>query len=472
MAEEAKKTRVVVVGGGPGGYVAAIRAAQLGADVTLVEKAKLGGTCLNVGCIPTKAMLHAAEFAKAPQDAAEWGVYLTLDKLDFGAVVAQKTAVCSKLTGGVAALLKSSKVRVINGEAHFIAPRKLSVCKEDGSSELIEGERIILATGSVPVIPPIDGLRESKYMIDSTGALSLSEVPESLLVIGGGVIGVELACAYCAFGSKVTIIEALPRLCPTIDYELGDLLRKELEKQGIEILTGYKVTRVIDKDTCAEVTAVSETDTRTIPCTKLLAALGRRPYTDDLNLDACGIRYERSKVLVDEYLQTNVAGVYAIGDCVGKIMLAHTASAQGETAAENALGEKNAYAPACVPSCFYTFPEVASTGFTEEQAKERGITYHVGRFPLSANGRSLILNGGNGMIKVIVGDELNEVLGVHIIGPSASELVNEANLLITMEGTAAEDLLSIHAHPSVSEAIREAFLASEGRAIHIPNKKK
>lgn len=472
MAEEVKKTHVVVVGGGPGGYVAAIRAAQLGGDVTLIEKANLGGTCLNVGCIPTKAMLHAAEFAKAPHEAEKWGVHLSLDKLDFNAVVAQKSAVCSKLTGGVAALLKSNKVRVVNAEARFVAPRKLSVHKADGSSEIIEAERIIIATGSVPVIPPIEGLRESEYMIDSTGALNMTEVPESMLVIGGGVIGVELACAYRAFGSKVTIVEALTRICPTLDHELGDQLHKELEKQGIEIFTGYKVMRVVDKAGYAEVTAASETDTRTFQCAKLLAALGRRPYTDGLNLDACGIRYERSKVLVDECLQTNVAGVYAIGDCVGQIMLAHTASAQGEVAAENAMGAKTVYAPACVPSCFYTFPEVASTGLTEEQAKERGIAYHVGRFPLSANGRSLILNDGVGMIKVIIGDELNEVLGVHIIGPSASELVNEANLLITMEGTTEEDLLSVHAHPSVSEAIREAFLASEGRAIHIPNKKK
>lgn len=471
MSEEKKGLRVVVVGGGPGGYVAAIRAAQLGGSVTLVEKEHLGGTCLNIGCIPTKAILQAAHYADSVNDAGKWGVHLHLERIDFRKVIGQKQAVCSKLVGGVSALLKGNQIRVIMGEARFSGRKTLTVKKADGSEEKVEGDRLIIATGSVPVIPPIEGLRESAHMIDSTGALNLTEIPESMVVIGAGVIGLELACAYRAFGTQVTVIEALPRICPTLDWEMGDILRREMERQGVRFYTGYQVTRVADKEDGAEITASSDHDTQVFRCTKVLAALGRRPYIDGLNLDAGGIRYERNRILVDGGLRTNVEGVYAIGDCVGKVMLAHTASAMGETAAENAMGGQKQYAPACVPSCFYTSPEIASTGLSEEQAKEQNLRYHVGKFPLSGNGRSLILNGGSGMVKVLVGDELNDVLGVHIVGPNASELINEGNLLISMEGTVDEDILSIHAHPSVSEAIREACLASEKRAIHTINRK-
>lgn len=470
VAENNQKLKVVVIGGGPGGYVAAIRAAQLGADVSLVEKEHLGGTCLNVGCIPTKAMLHAAEYVNAVREAGKWGVHLSLDHIDFSEVIGQKKAVCSKLVSGVQGLLRANKVRVIMGEARFTGLRALSVQKGDGTTERIEADRIVIATGSVPVLPPIEGLRESKHTIDSTGALNLQEIPKSMVVIGGGVIGVELACAYRAFGTDVTIVEALPRICPTLDWEMGDILRRELEKQGIHFYTGYKVTKVIDRPDGAEVTAASETETKTFSCEKILAALGRRPYIDGLDLDAGGIKYEKNRILADDELKTNVPGVYAIGDCVGKVMLAHTASAMGEVAAENAMGAHNVYDPACVPSCFYTFPEIASTGLSEEQAKEQKIAYHVGKFPLSANGRALILNGGSGMVKVLVGDELNDVIGVHIVAPNASEMINEGNLLISMEGTVDEINLSVHAHPSVSEAIREACLASEKRAIHMVNR--
>lgn len=470
MVKENGPFHMIVIGGGPGGYVAAIRAAQLGAEVTLVEKEHLGGTCLNIGCIPTKAMLHAAEYVNAADEAGKWGVHLKLDRIDFGQVIGQKQAVCGKLVGGVQALLRANKVRVVMGTARFTGIKTVCVKKEDGTEEILKGDRVILATGSVPVIPPIEGLRESRYMIDSTGALNLKEIPASMVVIGGGVIGVELACAYRAFGTEVTIIEALPRICPTLDWEMGDILRGELEKQGIRFFTGYKVTKVADTEEGAEVTAASESDTKVFTCGRILAALGRRPYIDGLCLDAGGVKHEKGRVQVSDELKTSVEGVYAIGDCVGRVMLAHTASAMGETAAKNAMGARKVYDPACVPSCFYTFPEIASTGLSEEQAKEKKIPYHVGRFPLSANGRALILNGGSGMIKVLVGDELNDVIGVHIVSPNASELINEANLLISMEGTVEEAALSIHAHPSVSEAFREACLASEKRAIHIVNR--
>ena len=471
MSEEKNNLRVVVIGGGPGGYVAAIRASQLGGSVTLVEKEHLGGTCLNIGCIPTKAMLHAAEYAGCAGKAEEWGVHLRLEHIDFAAMMDQKQAVCSRLVGGVASLLRSNKVRVIMGEARFTGVREIAVKKEDGTQETVTGDRFIIATGSVPVIPGIEGLRESRYMIDSTGALGLSEIPDSMVIIGAGVIGVELACAFRAFGTRVTIVEALPRICPTLDWEMGDILRREMEKQGIQFYTGYKVTKVADTEKGAEVTAASDGDTRVFSCDKVLAALGRRAYIDGLAPDAGGIKHERGRILVNDQLMTNVDGVYAIGDCIGKVMLAHAASAMGELAAENALGQSRPYNPACIPSCFYAFPEIASTGLSEEQAKEQNIPYHVGKFPLSGNGRSLILNGGKGMVKVLVDDELNGVLGVHIVGPSASELINEGSLLISMEGTVDEEIATVHAHPSVSEALREACLAAGGRAIHAINRR-
>lgn len=467
-----EKKKILVVGGGPGGYVAAIRAAQLGGEVTLVEKEHLGGTCLNVGCIPTKAMLHASEFVKGVAEAEGCGVDLTLKEIDWDRVIGRKNEVIKTLVGGVSGLLARSKVRVVEGRAKFIGIGRVCITTEAGE-EIVEPDRIILATGSRPSCPPIEGLRESAYAIDSTGALSLKECPEEIVILGGGVIGVEFACAFNAFGSKVTIIEALPRLIPTLDGGISDQLARLLEEQGIELHLNTRVTGVTDSADAATVcTKASDGTEQQFTTRKLLVALGRKPYVEDLGLDEAGIKTENGHIVVNKRLQTSAPGVYAIGDCVGQIMLAHTASAQGECAAENALGEPRDYAATAIPSCIYAFPEVASVGLTEEQAKEQGLAYHVGVFPLSANGRSLILNGGKGTVKVLVGDELGEVLGVHVLGPNATEIIGEAAVAMEMEATAEEIINTVHAHPSVSEALREAFLASEGRAIHIPNKKR
>lgn len=466
------KTKLVVIGGGPGGYVAAIRAAQLGAEVTLVEKEHLGGTCLNVGCIPTKALLHPAELVRSAQEAAAFGVHMKLEEICWSETLAYKDSVVKKLTDGVGGLLRSNGVTVIRGTASFLKAKTIEIAKSDGSHQILEADKFIIATGSVPVMPPIPGLRESKYVVDSTGALSMEEMPKSMLIIGGGVIGIEFACALKAFGCSVTVVEALPRLAPALDGEMAGLLAKQLKTQGIELLLEHKVASVADGEAEATVTVEHGGASIELKAEKVLCAVGRRPYTDGLNLEAAGIRSERGKILVDEYLETSIPGVYAIGDCLAQIMLAHTASAQGETAAENAMGEKKAYQPACVPSCIYSFPEIAGVGLTEEQVKEKGITYHVGRFPMLANGRALIANGGEGMVKVLVGDELDEILGVHILGPGATEQIAEAALAISMEATVDEIIDTIHAHPTVTEAVREAVLAGEGRAIHIPNKVK
>lgn len=467
-----EQKHIVVIGGGPGGYVAAIRAAQLGARVTLVEKKHLGGTCLNVGCIPTKALLHSAEFARSAREGAAFGVHTTLERVEWPQVLAYKDSVVKTLVKGVEGLLRGGKVTVVDGMARFIKPKTVEIRKADGSCELLEADRFIIATGSVPVMPPIEGLRESRCVVDSTGALNMETLPTSMAIIGGGVIGIEMAFALNALGCRVTIVEALPALAPTVDQEMAALLAKSMEKQGIELRLNSKVMGIVDGEESAKVRISSNGGDSELEAEKVLCAVGRRPYIDDLTCEEGGIRTEKGRILVDDCLETSVPGVYAIGDCTGQGMLAHTASAMGEIAAENAMGEKNAYRPNCVPSGIYGFPELAGVGLTEEQAREKKIPYHVGRFPLVGNGRALIANGGEGMVKVLIGDELDEILGVHILAPNAMEMIGEAAVAIQMEATDRELIETIHSHPTVTEAIREAVLSAQGRAIHMPNKAK
>lgn len=464
-----KMTRVLIIGGGPGGYVAAIRASQLGASVTLVEQGKIGGACLNVGCIPTKALLHAASYVNTAQDAERCGVHLKLERVDFAAVQAHKDSIVKQLTGGVAGLLRANQVKVIEGTARLTGAEAVSVRNPDGGTMCIEADRIILATGSAPVLPPVEGLRESAYAIDSAGALALTEIPKRLLVIGGGVIGAELAAAFRSFGSETTIVEALPRLAPSLDGEMSQLLLETLRKQGITVYTDSRVVRVTDTPGGAEALVRTPAGTQTLVADQVLAAVGRRPATSSLNLDGAGIRHTGGRIEVNERMETNVRGVYAIGDCANAVMLAHVASAQGEVAAENAMGGNAVYSPLTCPSCIYTFPEFAAVGLTEEAAKAKAIPYRMGRFPLRANGRALIQNGGCGMVKVIVGDAMDEVLGVHICGPGAAELIGACAAYIGLEATAEEIIGTVHAHPTVSEAVREAALSAQGRALHIVN---
>ena len=464
--------KVLVIGGGPGGYVAALRAAQLGADVTLVEKKKLGGTCLNVGCIPTKAILHPAGLLREMQEADKLGLSVSVNGVDWDRVQEYKNGIVEKLTGGVGALLKGAGVKVVYGTASFTAPKTLLI-RSEGNEETVTADRIIIATGSEPAVPPIPGLRESRNVIDSTAALSLPQLPKTLLVLGGGVIGVEFACAMQALGVQVEILEALPRITPPLDGEIAGRLASQLKSQGVKVNVSHKVTAVEDTENGVRVKAEAKGEEKIFEAETLLCCVGRRPYTAELAPEAGGIQTERGKILVNEYLETAVPGVYAVGDCVGQIMLAHTASAQGETAAENACGDvPQAYDPAAVPSCVYSIPEAAGAGLTEEQVKEKEIPYHTGKFPLSGNGRALIADGGKGFVKVLVGDEGNRILGVHILGHAATELIAEAALAIGMKATAEDVFGTIHAHPTVSEAVREAFLASENRAIHTANRKK
>lgn len=469
-AKKAGDTSVVVVGGGPGGYVAAIRAAQLGGKVTLIEKNKLGGTCLNVGCIPTKVLLHAAEALTEAKHMDNLGIQVSVNGIDWKAVQSRKEAVTNQLVNGVTGLMKANKIRVIEGTASFASKTALEVVKKDGTKENVPFDKVILATGSVPAVPPIPGVKENAACVDSTGALAFDHVPETLLVIGGGVIGMELATAYSRFGAKVTVVEAMPKLLPMMDGELTAMLRKKMEASGVTILTEAKVQSVEAAPVGAKVQVEVGGKVESFEAEKVLVAVGRRTDTEALGLDKVGIAHDRGRITVNDKMETNVPNIYAIGDCLGKVMLAHVASAQGEVAAENALGETAVYDGKTNPSCVYTDPEFAGVGLTEEKAKEEGIAYQVGKFPLMANGKALIMNGGEGMIKFIIGKEYGEVLGVHILGPRATDLIGECALAIGMEATVDEIYATIHAHPTVTEAVREAALAATKRAIHIPNK--
>ena len=464
--------KVVVIGAGPGGYVAAIRLAQLGAEVILIEKDKLGGTCLNVGCIPTKVLLHCAEVVTNLGEAQELGVKVDSSSINWDKVQEKRKKISSQLVMGVGSLVKANKIKLIEGSASFVDKHTLNIVKKDKTEEKLTFDKLIIASGSVPAIPPIPGVKECPACIDSTAALELDKVPKSMLVIGGGVIGIEMATAYSAFGTKVTIVEALSKILPLMDAELSKMLKKSMQEKNIEILTGTKVLSVENTELGAKVNVETEQGNKSFEAEKVLVAVGRRTYTESLNLAAAGIANDRGRITVNDKMQTNVEGIYAIGDCLGKVMLAHVASAQGEVAAENIMGANKQFNGATSPSCVYTDPEFAGVGLTEEQAKEQNKDYEVGRFPLAANGKALIANGGQGVVKVIKGKEYNEILGVHILGPRATDLIAEAALMIGMEATAEDVIETIHAHPTLTEAVREAVLASEGIAIHIPNKKK
>jgi dihydrolipoamide dehydrogenase len=464
---------IIVIGGGPGGYVAAIRAAQLGAKVTLVEREHLGGTCLNIGCIPTKCLLHSAELMESiRKEGAMLGVEADNVRINFPQVMAHKNEISKKLTGGVAALLKMNKVTKVDGEAKFTAPGKLSVKKPDGSVENMTADAIILATGSVNSTPPIPGLRENPNCIDSTGALSLEKLPKSMVVIGAGVIGLELACAYAAFGTKITVVEALDHMLPMLDGDLTKIGLAHMKKMGMEFNMECPVQSVEDSPVGAKVVCRNKADqTVSFEAEKVLVAVGRRANTASLDLEAGKLDNDRGRIIVNDKMETSVPGVYAIGDCVmGYAQLAHTASVMGEVAAENIMGIEAHYDQRTNPTCVYIEPEAASVGLTEEQCKAQGLDYKVGKFPMAANGKALILNGGEGLVKIIAGKEFGEILGMHIIGPRATDLIAEGALAIGEEMTLDEIISTIHSHPTVTEAMREAALQAEKRAIHTGNK--
>lgn len=465
------KRKVGIIGGGPGGYVAAIKLSQLGAEVTLFEKEKLGGTCLNVGCIPTKVLLHYSELMDEIKAAERLGLKIKDTTLSWDKVQDHRLSVSNRLVDGVESLMKTNKIKVIRGTASFISKDEIQVSNDEKERQIYKFDSIIIATGSAPAMPLIEGLIETDNIINSTGALELKSVPKSLTVIGGGVIGLELADAYMGFGAKVNIIELMPKILSNMEESLSVELKKILEKKGMQFNMNSKVISIEDKKEEVTVTFESNGKKNVITSEKVLVAIGRKPYTEKLGLEKIGVNIDRGRIVVNKYMETNVPGIYAIGDCIGDIMLAHVASEQGEIAAENIMLNKKAYEDVVIPSCVYTNPEFASVGLTESCVKEKGIEYNVGVFPLVANGKALISNGGIGSVKVITGKEFKEILGVHILGPRATDLIAEAALAIKMEATTEDIIETIHAHPTLSEAFREAVLGTENMMIHMPNKK-
>jgi len=463
-----KQGNVVVVGGGPAGYVAAIRASQLDGKVILIEKDSLGGTCLNRGCVPTKALLHSVGVLESARKGKGCGVDVGDIIIDFAKMMSHKDTVVKTLVSGVQYLMKSNAIEVIKGTGRLISPTEVEV--DSGQKESVRGDRIILTPGSIPSVVPIPGV-DGSGVITSDDALRLTEIPQSLLVIGGGAIGVEFATIFAKLGTEVTIVEMLPQIIPTEDLELAKSLKGVLEREGIKIFTGAQVGRIEDDSEGDKLVTVNTGEgEQKLTAELVLVAVGRKPSLEGLGLEGVGIKTERGSIIVNDRMETGVPGIYAAGDAVGGILLAHVASAEGEVAAENALGKDSVMDYRVVPRCIYTMPEIAAVGLTESQAKEEGLDLKVGRFPFSANSKALISGQRDGFVKVLSDAGSGEIYGVHIFGPRATELISEATLAMGMEATVAEISSTIHAHPTLSEAVREAALDAEGMAVHMPRK--
>ena len=465
----AERYDLVVIGAGPGGYVAAIRAAQLGMKVACVEKrATLGGTCLNVGCIPSKAMLDSSEvYAQAKGQMARHGVKVGEVGLDLSTMLARKDKVVKSNTDGIVYLFKKNKIASMLGTARLAGPGKVAV-KGSDKETILEAKSILLATGSEPVelsVLPFDG----KMVVSSTEALCFDKVPQHLIVVGGGYIGLELGSVWKRLGAKVTVVEFLPNILPLTDREIADQLHRSLRKQGLEFHLEHKVTGADKKDGQVVVKATGKNGEVQFTGDRVLAAVGRRPFTGGLGLKEAGVSVDErtGRVPVDENFQTNVAGVYAIGDLIEGPMLAHKAEEDGVACVERLAGKKTPVHYDTVPSVIYTWPEVASVGQTEEQLKQAGREYKVGKFPFSANPRARCMDETEGLVKILADAKTDRVLGVHIFGPRASDMIAEAVAVMEYSGS-AEDLARIcHAHPTLSEAVKEAALAVDKRAIHI-----
>ncbi|MDC1207766.1 dihydrolipoyl dehydrogenase [Litorivicinus sp.] len=471
---------VIVIGAGPGGYVAAIRAAQLGFKTACVEKwigkdkkPSLGGTCLNVGCIPSKALLESShKYEEALHGLELHGVLVAKPKLDLGGMLNRKDSIVSNLTGGIAGLFKTNGVTHLAGSGKLLANKHVEFTNHQGAVEVFETSYVILATGSVPVnIPPAP--LTGDLIVDSTGALEFSSVPKKLGVIGGGVIGLELGSVWSRLGSDVTIFEALDDFLAIADQQIAKESRKIFSKQGLSIMTGTLVKGTEVKGKKVSVTYSSQAGDKTESFDKLIVAVGRRPFTDSLLADGCGVNQdERGFIEVNDVCETAIPGVYAIGDVVRGPMLAHKGSEEGVMVAERIAGKHAEVNYDTVPSVIYTHPEVAWVGKTEEQLKQEGVAYNVGIFPFAASGRAMAANETAGMVKMLADESTDRILGVHIVGPAAGDMVAQA--VIAMEfGASAEDIaMTMFAHPTVSEALHEAALAVHGHAIHIANKRK
>jgi dihydrolipoamide dehydrogenase len=463
------RMKIAILGGGPGGYVAAIRAAQLGAEVTLIEKDKVGGTCLNRGCIPTKVLLHTSvEMENVNKEFKEIGIDITGAVINWKQLQSRKDKIIRKLVAGVDNLLKSNKVTKISGEGSFKSKNEIIV-KNGGSETIVDFDYAVIATGSIPVIIPLPGVN-LPGVITSDEVLSLSEVPKSMAIIGGGVIGTEIASVYSTLGCKVSIVEMLPNIVANMDKDIVQPLKEKLIKSGVDIYLNTKVVSISESTEGLMLNATSEQGELSITAEKVLLSIGRKPVTENLNLDNIGVKTDRGRILVNKNMQTNIDNIFAVGDCNGGVMLAHVASAEGTFAVEKIMNKKPQIDFKTIPYCVYTKPELAGVGMTEEQAKEKGYDIKVGIAPMFINGKSMIESDTDGIAKYITDAATGEILGLHMAGPRATDLIVEGALAIRLEATVDEITSTIHAHPTVGEILHEAAHAVHGQAIHIPKK--
>lgn len=456
--------KVIVIGAGPGGYVAAIRAAQLGAEVTVIEKGSLGGTCLNVGCIPTKALLSSVSVLRQIRTAGEFGINVGKVEPDFPGIVSRAKKIVEELSKGIGFLFKKNGVKLIRGRGEVIEPGKVRVTSESASAEEFEADAIIVAVGSVPAMPelfPFDG----KTVITSNEALGLADVPDRLLVVGGGAIGVEFACIFSALGANVNLVEMMPQLLPGEDAEVAEELGKSLKCREIDVYTGVKLQEIgrgQDKGISARLSSGDE-----LKADMVLVAVGRVPDTVNIGAERLNLLDEKGFIRVDEKMLTSAAGIYAVGDAVGGMLLAHKASEEGVAAAENAMGLDAKMDYGIIPRCIFTQPEIACVGVSEETARAEGKELKIGKFPFSSLGKARASGETEGMVKIISDAATDEILGIHIIGAGATDLIGEAALAMKLEATAEDIAGTIHPHPTFGEALKEASLAVDGKAIHI-----
>jgi len=455
---------MVILGGGPGGYVAAIRAAQLGAKVVVVEKDQLGGTCLNQGCIPTKALVAGAEILRMLRKGAEFGIIANDPVVDFSRFMERKNRVVQRLAAGINYLFKKNKIQLVKGIGKLVSSNTVQVVREDGCQEELVAANIILATGSRPALIPSLGY-DGQRVITSDEILTLSEVPKSLLVIGGGVIGCEFACIFSELGTKVTIAEVMPSILPAIDKEASRLMQILFKKRGIDIKTGILIKEISKGQDNVGVILENGEELR---AEKILISVGRAFNTEEIGLDTVGVETGlKGEVVINSRMQTSVRNIYAIGDITNRIQLAHVASTQGIVAVENIMGMEREMDYDSVPSCIFTSPEVAAVGISSEMAEEKGIVVKIGKFPFMASGKAMAAGEAEGFVKIIAEAESDRILGVSIVGPHATDLIAEAGLAIRLEATAGQLANTIHAHPTLAEAVMEAAEAVHGLSIHV-----
>lgn len=460
---------VIVIGAGPGGYVSAIRAAQLGKKVAIVEKQFLGGICLNVGCVPSKALLKNAEIAHTlSKEGKEFGFTVEGLKLDFGAAVKRSRLVSDRLTKGVGFLMKKNNIEVHMGVAQFVDSHSIEVTDETGTVQTLKADNFIIATGaSAARIPGVEV--DGKQVMTYWEAILQESLPKSVVIIGAGAVGLEFATVWNAYGVEVTVVEMLPRILPMEDEEVSKELAKAISKRGVRLLPGTKVESIETLKTKVKVTVTGEEGEQTLDADQALVAIGFTPNTADMGLDKLGVKLDaRGFVEIDGRMATNVPGIWAIGDVTGKLMLAHVASAMGIVCAEHIAGVESVELDyEMMPRATYCQPQVASFGMTEAQAEERGFKIRVGRFPFQANGKALGLGQSTGWVKLITDEQYGEILGAHMIGPEVTELLPELTLAQMMELTPAEIARNVHAHPTLSEVLMEAAHDAEGHAIHM-----